>query len=281
MTPCLRTWRSFQFGLAVTLTLGVSALCAADKAKPGKIGEYNPNDQNVEMFTAIEKGDIAVKVIPKDSTLCRIQIENKTNKPLNVQLPTSFAAVPVLAQMGGDMVGSGSGGMGGRSGSGGGSQSMGGGMGGGGMGMGGGGMGMGGGFFNVPAENVGKFNVTTVCLEHGKAEPRAAVPYEIKPLESLTTKPGVRELCEQMATGQIDQRAAQAAAWNLNNDMTWEQLAAKRIRHANGTSEPYFSQKEIQGGRQVAFTAVRTATERQKEQAKASSSANIGVSESQ
>jgi uncharacterized membrane protein YgcG len=270
MTPFFRTWRSIELGLVVALTLGVSALWAADNARPAKIGDYNPKDQNVEMFQAIEKGDIAVRIIPKDSTLCRIQIENKTKKPLNIKLPTSFAAVPVLAQMGDREMGGG-----GRSSSrgGGGSQSMGGGMG----GM--GGMGGGGGFFNVPAENVGKFNVTTVCLEHGKAEPRAAIPYEVKPLESFTTKPGVRELCEQLGTGQVNQRAAQAAAWNLNNDMTWEQLAAKRIRHANGTSEPYFSQNELQNGKQLAFTSVRVATDRQKEQAEGNASDNVGASE--
>ena len=59
------------------------------------------------------------------------------------------------------------------------------GMGGGGMGMGGGGMGGGGGggFFNIPAEKVGQFKVQTVCLEHGKKDPRPAIPYEIKPIE--------------------------------------------------------------------------------------------------
>ena len=87
-----------------------------------------------------------------------------------------------------------------------------------------------------PAEKrSGKLKVPTVCLDHGKREPRPAVPYQIKPLESYTTKPGVRELCQMLGNGQIDRRAAQAAAWHLNNDMTWQQLAAKRIRHANGT----------------------------------------------
>ena len=49
----------------------------------------------------MEKGQIAVKLIPKDSTQCRVLIENKTDKPLTVKLPETFAGVPVLAQRAG------------------------------------------------------------------------------------------------------------------------------------------------------------------------------------
>ncbi len=258
-------WRSLA--LAAALLMLTAVMAAADgPARPGKLGEYNPNDATAEMFAAIEKGDIAVQLIFKDTTQCRVRIENKTDKPLNVKLPDAFAGTPVLAQRGG-----GGGGGGGNRNSGGsnnksGQQSMGGGMGGGGM-M-GGGMGM----FNVPPEKVGQFDVTTVCLEHGKREPRASIPYEIKPIESVTTKPGVRELCQMLSTGQIDQRAAQAAAWHLNNDMSWQELAAKRMKHANGTSEPYFSPIEIQAGMQVAATAVKAAEDRRKQDTDTSTS---------
>ena len=53
------------------------------------------------MFAAIEKGDISVKLIPKDSTESQVLIKNETDKPLNVKLPDAFAGVPVLAQQGG------------------------------------------------------------------------------------------------------------------------------------------------------------------------------------
>ncbi len=123
------------------------------------------------MFAAIEKGDIAVQLILKDSTQCRVLIENKTDKPLNVKLPDAFAGVPVLAQRGGGGGGGGGGSRSSGSGSkGGGQQSMGGGMGGGGM-M-GGGMGM----MNVPPEKVGQLDVPVVCLEHGKRDPRPQCP---------------------------------------------------------------------------------------------------------
>lgn len=254
MTSDVRNWRLGYMGLVVAMLLATTLGAAERRSRPTKIGEYIPSAKTVEMFAAIEKGDISVKLIPKDSTESRVVIENKTDQPLNVKLPDAFAGVPVLAQVGGAAGGHSS-----RSNSGGsrsgnsGNQSMGGGMGG--MGM------MGGGMFSIPPEQVGKFKVPTVCLEHGKDEPRASIPYEIKPVEAFTTKPGVRELCQMIGNGQISQRAAQAAAWHLNNDMSWQELAGKRVRRLNGMSQPYFNAAEIQAGMQIASTAIRTAKE--------------------
>lgn len=253
MTASVRNWRCWSVGSAVALLL----LTATVLAEPGKSGDSSSNAPGVDMFGAIERGDIAVQLIFKDSTQCRVRIENKTDKPLSVKLPDAFAGVPVLAQRAGASATGRSSGTSNKSG--GGQQSMGGGMGGGGM-M-GGGMGM----FNVAPEKVGQLDVPVVCLEHGKHDPRPNIPYEIKPIDSVSTKAGVRELCEMLSTGKVDQRAAQAAAWHLNNNMTWEELAAKRLKHANGTSEPYFSRAEIQAGIQVATTAVKAAAERQKQ----------------
>ena len=67
---------------------------------------------------------------------------------------------------------------------------------GGGMGGGGGGGGMG--MMYVAPEKVESLKVPTVCLEHGKAEPRPTVPYEIRPLESFTNRPAVKELCRML-----------------------------------------------------------------------------------
>ncbi len=256
MASFLRIWRPLPLAVTVALMLLASALYAADDSKPRKAGQYNPQNETVEMFAAIQSGDIAVKLIPKDSTLSRVLIENKTDKPLNIKLPDAFAGVPSLAQIGTGTAGRGAGRGGGRG------QAVGGGMGMGGMGMGGMGGGMGG-FMNVAPEKVGQCKVTTVCLEHGKVEPRESMHYDIKPLDTVTTKPGVRELCQMLGNDQANQRAAQAAAWHLNNGMSWQQLAAKSRRHADGSSEPYFSQEEIQLGMQIASAAERTAREQQ------------------
>ena len=268
MALSLQTRWFSRLGLAVTLVLLPALLLAADRrAKAPKPGEFNPENASVDLFGAIEKGEIEVKLIPKDSTQCKVLITNKTDKPLNVKLPAAFAGVPVLGQIGNQ-------GVGGNNNVNNQAQAMGGGMGGMGMGgMGMGGMGMGG-MMNIAPERVGQLKVPTVCLEHGKAEPRAQIKYEIRPIESFTSKTGVQELCAMVGTGKINQRAAQAAAWHLNNNMSWEQLAAKRLIYANGTSKPYFSPQEIQAGMQVSATAVQVAEKRQQQKSAESTSAS-------
>jgi hypothetical protein len=239
----------------VSLVLAVATLVSsprtssaeAPSAKPLlKAGQYNPAHTSVELFDGIKSGKLDVKIVAKDSTQARVIIANKTQEPLNVKLPEAFAAVHVLAQLGGAAGGGMAGG-----GMGGGmmNQSMGGGFGnGGGGGFGGGGMGGGGGgnFFNVAAEKVGDLKAPCVCLEHGKPEPRSNLTYEIRPIETVTTKPEVQELCKMLGRGEINQRAAQAAAWHFNNNMSWAELASKMIEPLVGDPYAYFSADEMQ-----------------------------------
>ena len=249
---------SIQFGLraAVVLALGVSAvtLPAAERraAKP----QFDPATA-VDLFDAMDTKDIEVKLIMKDDTEARVFINNKTKKPVTVKLPDAFAAVPVLAQRGAGGAGLNAGG----GANGGGQQNMGGGMGGmgGGM-MGGMGGGMGG-MMNIPPEKIAQFKVPTVCLEHGKKEPKPNIPYEIKKIEVVTSKPEVRELLTALGKKHLNQRAAQAAAWHLANEMSWEQLANKQIEHLDGSNELYFHPQEIAAGMQIASGAVAQAAE--------------------
>ncbi|MFP6647994.1 MAG: hypothetical protein VB817_00950, partial [Pirellulaceae bacterium] len=163
--------------------------------------------------------------------------------------------------------GMGGGGMGGggMGGGGGGMQGMGGGMGGGGMGgggmggggMGGGGMGGGGGgFFNVEPNKVRRIKVNTVCLEHGKKEPSPRVKYEIVPIEWMTNKQEVAEICKMLGTGKLSQSVAQAAAWHYSDNMSWQELGQKVGKiHFNGLTEPYFHPQEVMMGMQLANVA--------------------------
>ncbi|HMO16043.1 MAG TPA: hypothetical protein PKA83_18125, partial [Pirellulaceae bacterium] len=74
---------------------------AKKKLTRGKITyEVNKGYEQVELFQAIENGDITVRLIPKDSTVCTVIVENNSDKPLSVQMPEVFAGVPVLAQAG-------------------------------------------------------------------------------------------------------------------------------------------------------------------------------------
>ena len=89
--------RRFPFiWLMATLLCAVvpAALAAGEKSKAGSPEET----QQVEVFAAIEQGLIEVRVIPRDATQCRLLVHNKTDRPLSVELPQAFAAVPVLAQ---------------------------------------------------------------------------------------------------------------------------------------------------------------------------------------
>jgi len=128
---------------------------------------------------------------------------------------------------------------------------------GGGMGMGGGGMG---GFQNIEPGKVRKFKVTTVCLEHGKKEPNPRVKYDIIPIESFTKKPEVIELCRMLGSGQLNQSAAQAAAWHFTDDLTWIELVNKiGARHLNGTVDRFFHPNTVRLGMRYAQVAAQRA----------------------
>jgi hypothetical protein len=258
--------------LACLVVVGLLATTAVSAEKAERPASATAKHEQVELFAAMESGDIEVTFVPRNSKSATVIVKNNTKKPLSVKMPEAFAGVPVLAQFGGGGFGGGMGGMGmggmGMGGMGGmgmgGMQAMGGGFGGGfggggfggGMGGFGGGMGgMGGGFFNIEPEKAEKVKVTTVCLEHGKKEPSSSAKYKIVPLETTTSSPEVAELCKMLARDEVDQASAQVAAWHLCNGMSFEQLAAKTIRRANGTIASYFTGDHIQRGMQIVSAA--------------------------
>jgi hypothetical protein len=227
---------------------------AAESVKPIK-----PTANVVELFTAMEAGDIEVKLIPKDDKGGNITIKNKTDKPLTIKVPEAFAGVPVLAQGLGGGLGGCPGGLGGGGGGGNQNQGFGGGMMGG-MGMGGMGMGgMGGGFFNVAPDKATKIKFAAVCLDHGLEDPNPRIEYKLVPIEEYAKDPAITEVIKLMVSGKLDQHSAQAAAWHLQNGLSWEELAKKiGAKHLNGSVESYFTPAHLQR----ALTATRFAKER-------------------
>jgi hypothetical protein len=221
----------------------------------------------VDLFKAIDAGDIEVNLIPKDSVEGMITVTNKTGKPLTIKMPEAFAGVPVLAQIGGG--GGGLGGLGGGgNNNGGGNSNANQGMGGGMMGGMGGGMmggGMMGGMFSVPAEKAVKGKVAFVCLDHGLKDPSPRIPYKIVPIDDYAKSPEVAELVKMMCSREIDQRSAQAAAWHVQNGLSWEELAKKvGVKHIGGATEPYFTAAQLQR----ALAATRLAEQRAEQAAK-------------
>ncbi len=243
--------------------------------------------ETVELFSAMEKGEVEVVVRAKDSTAANIIVTNKTDRPLAIEMPAAFAGVPVMRQAGlggGGAGGLGGGGLGGGMGGGGlgggmggfgqGGQGFGGGMGGGmggggfgggfGGGMGGmggmGGGGLGGGMFNIPAGATGRVTVTTFCLEHGAPDPDLSKDYTIRPLSVLTTDPAIEQLCHLVANDQLGQRVAQAAAWNIANGLSFEFLLTKnRVERMDGSFERYFTPQQVYAANQVAALVKRQA----------------------
>lgn len=256
----------FAFGVVFSLsTIALAEPAPSSKSSASKPATKSdePQAEMVELFAAAAKGDIDVKMIPKDATTGQVIITNKTKKPLTIQMPEAFAGVPVLAQLAG-----GGGGLGG------GNQNQqnqgvgGGGFGGGGGGFGGGGGGFGGGgggLFNIGPEKVGKLKYKSVCLDHGKNDPNPRVPYEMRPIESYVSKGEVIEMVKMLSKGEIDQQSAQAATWHLNNGLSWNELANKiGVKHLNGTTEPYFTAGQLE----VGLAGSRAAAHRAEEIAK-------------
>ena len=82
------------------------------------------------------------------------------------------------------------------------------------------------------------------------------------PADEHITKPAVIELLKAFGRGELNHGAAQAAAWNLNSNMSWDALAAKQtgtVRNINRS--PYFSTDQIRAGIRYAEEATRRAEE--------------------
>lgn len=235
-----------------------AALMLASVAEAGKKGaitklSVDPDAPVVGLFKGMEDGKLSTTLIQKDSKSGNLLVENLTKEAITVEMPDSFVGVHVLNQFGGGLGGGGLGGGGlggGGLGGGGGGQTTGGGggggLGGGGLGGGGGGLGGGGGFFSIPPEKIVRLPVKSVCLEHGKPEPSPRMKYRVFPVEYVSKDPVLKELLNLVATGRINEKVAQAAAWNIANKKSWQELAAMRFRRLGSLPDtPHFSHLEL------------------------------------
>lgn len=245
------------------LALGLFAVGTAEAAKKGQITKpkLDPNAPVVELFKGMKDGKLSTKLLQKNSKTGNLLIENLTKETITVQMPESFVGVHVLNQFGGG----GGGGLGGgqQGGGGGGGQSTGGGGGQGGGGQGGQqGGGGGGGFFSIPPEKVVRLPVTSVCLEYGKPEPSVRMEYKIHPVESVSTDPILKELLNLVATGRINTNVAQAAAWNIANGKSWQQLSQMKFNRLARPDTPLFSHAELAYAQQLIAAAKQRAADK-------------------
>jgi hypothetical protein len=305
--------RNFLLSLSFLAILALVAVPsrASEPRNKDKAKDKDAQVETVDLFEGINSGKIDVQLVPKDATQASVVIRNKGDKPINVKLPAAFGAVHVLGQFGGMMggmgggmggmgggmggmggmgggmggMGGGMGGMGGGMGGMGGGQGMGGGMGGMGGGMGGMGGGMGGmggmgggmgGMFRVNPDRPGKLKVPCVCLEHGKQDPNPRMKYRIVPLEQVNPDPRIRDLCSVLGTGKVPQNTAQATAWHIASNMSWDELAHKnRVESQYTGTVRFFNQAELESAYQLA-----TVINQEEIKRKASEKASPGYSTS-
>lgn len=249
-------------GIASISLASLTLVCVIDspasaKPKKGKRTittlSLDPSAEKVSLFDGMDAGTLDVKMIAKDSLGGNLLIENKTDQPLTVEMPDAIVGVQVLKQIGG---GGYSGGGGGSFGGGGGGQSVGGGGGG---GFGGGGAG-GGGFFSIPPETVARVPYNSVCLEHGKAEPNSRMTYQVIPVEQFSNDERLMPLLKIVANGKVSPQAAQAAAWHMTNEMSWNDLASKsRTDLRTLHSEPYFNAQTLNEAKSIVARAMTEA----------------------
>lgn len=272
-------WRPWALVGALAVSLVTPGISADSKKEPKRkvvpAVKLDESLDHMDVFEGIEKGVLDVKMIPKDAMGGNMLIENKGDKPLNVDFPAAFVGKQVLKQFGGGGGGGFGGGGGGQQGGfgggqGGGGQQQGGGFGGGqqggGGGFGGGGGqqgGGGGGFFSVPADKVIRVAYRSVCLEHGKAEPNSGMTYRIGKVEDFSDNPVLEETLKMVASGKLDPQAGQAATWHITDKMSWEQLAAKSIPHVGRPATPYFAPETLLRAQNIHIAAIARAKERE------------------
>ena len=256
-------WRLIGLASLAVSTIVLSTIVQAGGKRLVKKPVYDPGAARVELFEGIEQEQLHATLVPKNSLSGSVFIENRSDKPLTVTLPRAVAAVQVLKQGfgGGGAGGRGGGGQpgGAQGGQGGQGQALGGGFGGGGGAAGGLGGGVaggggngfgngggGGGFFTIPSQAVVQVPLTSVCLEHGKSDPLPKMTYKLVRLETYTGNLALREFLLLVGSNDLDAGAAQAAAWCLASDMSWESLSAKTIGRLGGVDDdPYFSAAQI------------------------------------
>ena len=280
--------------MLVAAAVLVSAPLAASEIAKG-ISPSDPKLETVELFAGIDSGKIEARVVPRDSTSCRVWLTNKTDKPLNVLLPEAMAATPVSAQLDGfslpnrnrsryseqspQGLGLGVPGLFGQQGWGRQQNTQ--------------------PFFNplgpglnfptgvgpnwpasgrpnrwpnqgpnrpifsIPAEKTGQLRLASVCLDYGHPDPKPTIPYELRPMETVAKGAEVQEICRMLGRGELTQHVAQAAAWHLSNDLSWTQLARKRAPGPTGLGRPLFTRRDLVDAQRAVEKATVATQDRQ------------------
>jgi len=207
-----------------------------------------------ELFEALKAGSVESRVVARDQHHVRVFLKNTSKQPISVKLPEVLAARPILAQQnffnpqqGGNQLGFGS-----PSGNQQSSQAVAG-------PMGSANGNRGGTIFSIPPESVRELRVDSVCLEHGKPNPRSAVPYELVKFDEICKEPAVEALLTRYGQGGLDRDIVQAAAWNLANGLAWTELEKMTEPVAINAVKPVYTSQQLRSAKQLTDEAKKYA----------------------
>lgn len=105
--------------------------------------------------------------------------------------------------------------------------------------------------FAIPPESTREFRVATVCVEHGKPNPRSMVKYELARPAEVGVGPELADALVSYGRGESDQEAMQAAAWHLANGKTWDELRKMSRMAAVNAQSPVFTSQELAAARRL------------------------------
>lgn len=254
-------FRVFSFRI---LSVGLAMAALTTVSQAGKVIPAQKPVKDVAavgLFELMDAKQVDVKLVHKNEAAGNLLIENKTDKPLNFEMPEAFVGVHVLNQGFFQSNGNGNNPFGNQSG-------QGNGQGQGGQTTGGGASGgnqTGSGIFSVPPGKIARVPVRSVCLEHGRPTPSSRMEYRIFPVERFSKEPALRELLTAVAAGKHSQKVAQAAAWHLASDKSWKQLAAMKFRRLGGLPDiPEFTQNQLAAAKKLAEKSQMLAEKRNK-----------------
>lgn len=235
-------WMTILFSAIGAVALG------ADVEKLDASRSRSSAIERVPLFAAIQKGDVTVSVVPHREERVTLQIANRTDRPIAIEVPPAIAAVPVLAQFADPFGGQNNLGQNRNA-----PQAL---------GFPGpnnaqvnGGNNNAGfpfpnpGIFNVPAGKVIKVKLPATCLEFGKPTPNSRHPYEIQPLETVSEHSEVAAILAMVGRKEVTRRIGQLAIWHIANGTSWRELASLRTDRIDGLVTPVYSADEIQKAR--------------------------------
>jgi hypothetical protein len=198
----------------------------------------------LELFKAIEAGQITVQAVPKDSQRVQVAITNTGHRPLSVRIPAAMAliaddtrtrgtsgasrpAFAVSGQVADAMVD-----------------------------------------FELPRPSVERLG-RLLELEAGETVleflpavrldtshwPGLGIRFRVAPAETIPSSRAISELLDQLAQSRCTPTVAQLAAWNLIGAQPWEELRRQTVVRGDGTIEPRFGPGEIQQARRLVTAA--------------------------